>query len=139
MWRDFDGRPYQYQSHFYADWTQEDSHILITMDNEFQKLLQTLNIREGVIPSLLNYYEASDTESLTAKIRSIPAFKEILSPMIEVDGGWIPNFSSRYFTEDFSFGLKYIKDIANSSGVKTPMIDTVYNWGMSEITKFNKG
>lgn len=108
--------------------------MLIAMDSEFMSLVKSLGIRKEVIPSLLDYYESSDAESLTAKIKSINAFQRILSPMKEVSGGWIPDFNSRYFTEDFPFGLRFIKDIAEKQNISIPTINKVYNWGISKLT-----
>ncbi len=138
MWKDYDGTPFPEQGRFYAEWTDEASEILLKMDSEFMELLDTLNIRRGVIPSLLEYYESSDAASLTEKLRSITAFKSILSPMIRVEDGWIPDFGSRYFTEDFPFGLRIIKELAEENRVATPMIDKVYKWGMSKVPSAEK-
>lgn len=133
MWKSFDGKPYERQSLFYADWTDEASEYLIKMDVEFQNLLKTLKITEGVIPTLLRYYESTDASSLTNKIKSIPAFQTIKSPMIEVEGGWVPDFKSRYFTEDFPFGLYYIKELAKKNNVSTRTINEVFEWGLTKI------
>lgn len=43
-------------------------------------------------------------------------------------GGWVPDFDSRYFVADFSYGLKVIKEIAAVFGMPTPNIDMVWNW-----------
>ena len=32
--------------------------------------------------------------------------------MIKVDGGWIPDFNSRYFTADFPYGLAILESMA---------------------------
>lgn len=116
---------------FYKEWTDESSRKLIEMDEEFFRLLKVLNINS--IPTLLEYYESTDAASLTRKISSIPAFRTILSPMKAVDGGWKADFGSRYFTEDFPFGLRWIKELARENAVSTPVIDEVYKWGMSRI------
>ncbi len=55
--------------------------------------------------------------------------------MKAVSGGWIPDFGSRYFTEDFPFGLRFIKELALKYNVKTLAIDKVYRWGMSKIAE----
>lgn len=62
------------------------------------------------------------------KISGISAFKGIKTPMVQVSGGWIPDFSSRCFTSDFCFGFKIIKDIAALFELKTPNIDSVWDW-----------
>lgn len=133
MWKDYhNGMVYDRQPQFYYDWTDETSELLIAMDDEFQRLCEKFPIRKGAIPPLLEYYESTDAASLTRKITSIPAFAGLLAPMIEVDGGYIPDFASRYFTEDFPYGLKIIHDLAHENGVEVPMIDKVYEWGITK-------
>lgn len=105
------------------------------MDEEFQSVLRALGIERNVIPPLLDYYESVDAKTLTSKIKSIPAFQSIKSPMKKISDGWIPDFPSRYFTEDFPFGLRYIKDVAKSQSVNTPFINEVYEWGIKMINK----
>lgn len=116
---------------FYKEWTDEASQKLIDMDAEFFRLLGKLGI-SGISP-LLEYYESTDAASLTRKIFSIPAFQAITSPMVETEGGWKADFGSRYFTEDFPFGLRWIKELAEENNVPTPVIDEVYNWGINRI------
>ena len=53
--------------------------------------------------------------------------------MKQVEGGWVPDFASRYFTEDFPFGLRWIKQLASYHIIETPIIDEVYKWGIIEI------
>lgn len=116
---------------FYKEWTDEASQLLIDMDAEFFQLLEKLCIFS--LPPLLEYYESVDASSLTRKIVSIPAFQSITSPMIQVEGGWKADFGSRYFTEDFPYGLRWIKELAEKYGITTPVIDKVYQWGISRI------
>lgn len=135
MWRDWNGEIYDHNILFYKEWNDEASQLLIAMDAEFMQLLTKLPVAEGAIIPLLEYYESHDAESLTRKISSISAFQTIESPMKRVEEGWVPDFESRYFTEDFPFGLKYIWSLAKEKGVSTPTIDKVYEWGMSKISK----
>lgn len=65
---------------------------------------------------------------MTEKIRGINAFKGILSPMKEVSGGWQPDFSSRYFSSDFSYGLKVILEIAKAFDFPMPKLSSIWNW-----------
>lgn len=133
MWHGKESYEWERNSKFYNEWTDEDSEILIKMDEEFMSLLKLIKVDK--IPPLLEYYESHDAHSLTEKIRSIPAFKNILSPMKEVNGRWKIDFESRYFTEDFGFGLRFIYDLAKKHNIKTPMIDEVYRWGMEWSAK----
>lgn len=132
MWKDWGGEIFDRNILFYKEWTDEASEIIIAMDREFNLLLDKLDVDKQNIPSLLDYYESTDISSLTIKIRSIPAFQNIPSPMKKIEGGWIPDFGSRYFTEDFPFGLKYIKDLVSENGIAAPVISTVYSWGIEK-------
>lgn len=133
LWKDWNGEKYDHNILFYKEWTIEAAQMLIDMDAEFMQLLDVLPVTKGEIPSLLEYYESHDAESLCHKITSIPAFQNITSPMKEVEGGWIPDFESRYFTEDFPYGLTCIWQLAHEKGIACPYIDKVYAWGMSKL------
>lgn len=134
LWNQWDGTPFDRCFFFYKEWTKDAAEWLINMDSEFKNLLRHLPMNPDAIPSLLEYYESTDAESLAAKLRSIQAFQNITAPMRQLpEGGWVPDFESRYFTEDFPFGLKYIVDLAREYQVQTPTIDQVFAWGMSKI------
>lgn len=104
------------------------------MDREFFMLLDKLDVH-GIRP-LLDYYESHDAVSLTNKISSIPAFQNILSPMTETEEGWKIDWNSRYFTEDFPFGLSFIKTLCDSNNIDAPVITKVYEWGIANISKY---
>jgi hypothetical protein len=129
MWKGWNGEPYDRNNYFYKEWTDDASEIIIAMDGEFMALLDKLPVDKNNIPSLLDYYEASNATSLTEKIKSIPAFQSILSPMKRVEGGWLPDYQSRYFTEDFPYGLKAIVDLMIQNNVDAPNVFNVFNWG----------
>ena len=136
MWKDWQtGIVYPRNPQFYAEWTLEASTLLLQMDNEFQSLLKILGLKEGCIPPILDYYESSDADSLTQKLRSIKAFQNISSPMKAVEGGFIPDFSSRYFTEDFPYGMRFIVETAQKHHVSIPITENIYQWGLSKIGK----
>lgn len=134
MWRDWQpGIVYPHNPQFYAEWTLEASTLLLQMDDEFQSLLKKLGLKEGCIPPILDYYESTDADSLTKKLRSIKAFQNISSPMKAVEGGFIPDFSSRYFTEDFPYGMRFIVETAQKHHVSIPTTENIYQWGLSKI------
>lgn len=136
MWRDYrPGDVFERQPEFYSEWTDEASRLYIDMDREFQQLLQVLPVRPGAIPDVLTYYESHDAASLTAKLRSIEAFKGIAAPMLKTDNGYTPDFTSRYFTEDFPYGMGLIESTAIDHNVSLPLITQVYRWGMKMIER----
>ncbi len=132
LWHNWDGTPYKQCILFYKEWTVDAAQMLIDMDKEFMSILDTLPMQKGAIPTLLDYYESHDAQSLCSKLQSITAFQNITAPMKETEQGWVPDFESRYFTEDFPFGLQFIVNLAREKGISTPVIDKVYKWGMNE-------
>ena len=134
MWKDWEpGVVYPRNPQFYAEWSIEASKLLIQMDDEFQQLLKILGLKQGCIPSILDYYESTDEISLTQKLHDIKAFQGISSPMKAISGGFIPDFSSRYFVEDFPYGMRFIVETAQKHHVYIPTIEKVYQWGLSKI------
>lgn len=131
MWKDWDGTPYDRCSLFYHEWTNEASELEIEMDKEFFSLLKKLNVNTKHISTLLEHYESSNAEQMTAKLHSIDSLSTILSPMKQISGRWVPDFKSRYFTEDFPFGLRSIYELAVDNNIYCPHIEKVYKWGMS--------
>lgn len=119
---------------FYEEWTEAAAELYIKMDEEFFRLLKVLPVSEGFLPTALDYYESYDAKSLAAKLSSIQGFKGIASPVIQTRGGYFPDYESRYFTEDFPYGLKYIWQLAHENNIFCPNIDLVYEWGMSKIS-----
>ena len=133
MWKDWQpGIVYPRNPQFYAEWTIEASTLLIKMDDEFQQLLKVLGLKPGRIPTILNYYESTDAITLTQKLHNIRAFQGIPSPMKEVKSGWIPDFTSRYFTEDFPYGMRFIVETAHEQNVEIHTIEEVYQWGLTK-------
>jgi len=130
MWHNWKGQAYPTQELFYANWDKYSSDIYIAMDNEFQHLCKKLNV---YIQPVLDYYESTDAETLARKLNSIEAFKTIFAPMTKTKEGWIPDFNSRYFTEDFPYGLQIIKELADKNKISTPTINKVLEWGMKMI------
>lgn len=122
-------RVYERNFLFYEEWTDDSSRIMLKCDDELQAICKTfeqLDLRS--VRSLREHYESPTPEQMTAKIRSIKAFKGLTSPMLQTSKGWIPDFASRYFTADFSYGLKIICDIARCTGTDTEMLDAIWTW-----------
>ena len=139
LWKDW--RPsiiYDRIPMFYEEWTEEAAELYINMDRELQALLEQLPVRKGSIATVLDYYESTDAASLAQKLRSIEAFKGILSPMKQVEGGYVPDFQSRYFTEDFPYGLAIVHRLTHEKGVPSPTIDMIYEWGTKMLNRYSQ-
>lgn len=128
---------YDHQYLFYEEWTDEASELLIALDKELFSLLGKLPVAPDFLTPILPYYESTDAVSLTRKIRSINGFKGIHTPMLHSDKGWQPDLNSRYFQEDFMYGLRYIYQEAHRHEAIVPMIDKVYHWGRKMAESVN--
>ena len=120
---------YNHRFLFYEEWNDAASRLLIALDNELFCVLKQLPVAHDFLKPIIEYYESQDAESLTKKISSIAGFKGIKTPMIKSEKGWQPDLNSRYFQEDFIFGMRYIYETAHKLSIPVPTIDKVYNWG----------
>lgn len=130
-----DQLPYKEEPLFYEEWDINSSEILIQCDNEFQAIIKELPFNQDEIPTLLQYYESKDATSLTMKLQSIKAFKGIRLKMKKRNGGYIPDWEDRYFSEDIPYGLLIIKGIAQEVKIKTPTIDAIILWAQKNMGK----
>lgn len=127
----YDRIPYMYN----IDWDNESSQCWIDCDNELREIIAKLPMNAQEVPSILDYYECSDAESLTKKMQSIEPFKTVQAHMIEVKDGYKVDASIRYFTEDIPFGMLLIKAFAEKTGTPTPNIDKVLYWAQNVMGK----
>lgn len=124
-----EGTIYTHVPLFYEEWTDASSELLFACDGEVQAICAAFpEFDLSDVRSLRLHYESETPQQLTAKITSIASFRGIETPMRAVEGGYIPDFSSRYFTADFPFGLSILRQIALFAGVKTPCLDKIYKW-----------
>lgn len=125
----YEGKTYDRVPLFYEEWDNAASELLLKCDDEVQNICN--NIKQfdlSYIRSLRVHYESPTAEALTKKISGIPGFKGIAAPMLEVDGGYIPDLNSRYFTADFSYGLSILVQIAQFFNLDTPYMKNTLNW-----------
>ena len=126
-------RVYDREILFYESWNDESSKLLIECDNEFQEIISKLSVDMDEMPPLLKHYDSSDAESLTQKIQSIIAFKNIKAPLLAVENGFILDTNNRYFVEDIAYGLAILKCVASILKIQTPQIDKLLEWGQKII------
>ena len=120
---------------FYEGWNNAASELLIRMDREVHDIFARIPLELSGISPLLKHYGVHDAKELTHKISGITSFKGITTPMLETKDGFIPDFQSRYFTEDIPFGLLILKGVAVITGTATPTIDTVLTWAQKMMHK----
>lgn len=114
---------------FYEDWNDESSTLLLNCDNELQNMCNVLSEFDlSYVKSLKCHYESETSQQLTAKIASIESLKGLKTPSVEINGKYIPDFNSRYFTADFTFGLGILVQIADLLGVTVPTMKETMEW-----------
>ena len=126
---------------FYADWTNFASELLFKMDNELLLICDALKgiDMSGVIPNSV-HYESNTIDELTNKIRSIKTWNNITAPMKKSNNSYYIDSESRYFKEDFPYGLCNLIGFAKLLKVDTPIMDEVLKWyqTISGIEYFDK-
>lgn len=99
------------RSLFYEEWDDCASSWAVRLDEEVRAVATA---KGAHIMPILEYYESVDEASLTRKIRSIPAFKGIKSPITN-DG--LIDCSSRYVQADVHVALANIVRDATVVGI----------------------
>jgi len=129
---------------FYQGVTREIAQILeeiskeiLILTEELKKryenidLTNVLSLKEWLITSYKN--SIVDKSTLETCFVTNSAYQGLRAPMREVENGYfLPDFQSRYLTEDVPYGLVVTRAIAQLAEVKMPVIDeiilTVSKW-----------
>ena len=111
---------------FYEEWTDRSSELYIKADREMLDVMKRFPQIDLSVDyeSVLDHYGVSSARELTNKIRSVLSFKGLAAPYkANGQGRFVPDFQSRYFTEDVPYGTMQIQRLARKVGVWTPVID----------------
>lgn len=123
-----ENRKYDKQVFFYREWDDAASEILLKCDEELQNLCHVIPKDLTEVISLKKHYEVETVKDMTIKMRSIPAFQNIVAPMKSVEGVWVPDLENRYFSTDFPFGLHVVLGIAHTYAVEMPTMEMLWKW-----------
>lgn len=124
----YDGKVYDKIPLFYEDWNDKSSELLLKCDNEVQKICKKIDVDLSEVKSLKEHYESKNEQELTNKMRSIESLKGLETPNIQLKNGYIPDFSSRYFSADFPYGLEILVQVGNLAGVEIPNMKETLEW-----------
>lgn len=114
---------------FYESWDDYSSAILLAADRELQNICAAYeNLDLTSVKSLSQHYEVKSSREMTTKLSSIEAFKNIEVPLITINQKFSIDLSSRYFLEDFNYGLIIVKAFAEIANVETKTIDKILRW-----------
>lgn len=133
-----EGMVYPYVPLFYEEWDNVSSELLLLCDSEVQEICRNIpQLDLSYVKSLKDHYESYTIEAMTNKIRSIKGFKGLKSPVLKVEDGFVPDFNSRYFIADFSYGLAILIQIAKMANSScTHMMETL-NWYQSITHRYD--
>ena len=124
-----EGKVYDRNPLFYGEWSDTSSELLIACDMELQSMLKKLDKLDlRNVRSLKQHYESDTVEAMTKKLSSIKSLHNLSSPMKRIDGGWMPDFASRYFTADFPYGLAILEELADVLNCEVPNMKSTMNW-----------
>jgi len=126
------GKTYNKDLGFYSDWDDVSSEVCIALDKELMKIvdfLKGLGIDFSGLKNIREHYGVATVKEFTKKITSIPTWQHLKADLIENENGeYVPNKETRYFQEDFEYGLFIIKSFGEICNIDTPMIDEVIDW-----------
>lgn len=130
MFKDYDfSSKFSRMIKFYGEWSDYSSEILIKMDKELNSIIgKILNIDLSAHIDIRTYYESQTEKEMTDKITKIKSWHNIDSPMIKKDNFYYIDKDSRYFLEDFRYGLCIIRGFAKIVNVETPIMDEILYW-----------
>jgi len=138
MWSDYkEGKVYAENPLFYETWDEESTEWLMKINDERLNIWKAILAKHPAtgrveqVPDMFTYIkdiygdQVKDPSTFTSAIRTCDGYKGFKCPMKAVDGGWIPDFANRYFTEDIPEGVCMYKGIADLAGVSTPVMDEI--------------
>ncbi len=146
-WKDWDGKPLDQPPLFYQGIDEETADLLGRVSDEVVATSRRIMTAypqvdlSRVIPMYdwdIGCYgnDIRDKTNLMTALRTNSGYAGITHPMIETqDGGYLPDFTHRFLTEDVPFGLVVIRGIAEIAGAATPCIDTVLSWCQEKLGK----
>lgn len=136
LFKDYDkNKEFDENIKFYATWDDDSSKTLIACDEEIRKILSFITDNKYEAVKVVDHYDSKDYKTLTKKISSIESFKNIFAPLKEINDRYKIDLSSRYFKEDFEYGLCTYKGYAMLCNIDTKEIDKIIYWYQNLIGK----
>jgi hypothetical protein len=144
---DWDGvTPYREPPLFYEGMSQAIADSMYAVSDEIAALRAELerqvpgldlSVVRHIFPWCLRAYAKyiDDDSTLRTRFATNRAYAGLTCPMIEVEGGFAPDFTSRYVSEDVPYNLLAVRGVAELAGVETPQIDTVLTWAQAAMDR----
>ena len=123
-----EGQTFPEQIYYYQSWNDECSRVICSFSDEMMAICKAIPMDLSEVESIQGYYESPTPEALTEKFHSIPSFHMLTLPMKKTDNGFVPDFNSRFYTEDIPNGVCILKALALLTGTEVPVIDMILDW-----------
>ena len=129
MFKDYiPGNHYPENELFYEKWTIDGAEVLLNASDELQQLCKAIPMDMRDVESMQQRHHIRNPEELAARICSLDRLKGLYSPVKKDEIGFVPDFSSRYFASDFTYGIKIMIETADLFEVPTPTMDAIWEW-----------
>eukprot|EP00051_Salpingoeca_urceolata_P027092 m.480005 g.480005 ORF g.480005 m.480005 type:complete len:440 (-) comp21666_c0_seq1:206-1525(-) len=144
-WASWDGAVLGEKPLFYQGVDEFTQEVLTDMSSEVLAITDALveatngKFDMSAVASLYDWLTRSyagqiaDESSLKSAFNTNAAYQGLTHPMIEAEGGYLPDFQARYLTEDVPYGIVGTCGIGKLLGVDTPTIDKVVVWAQTQI------
>jgi len=149
LWGDWDGKtPYPENPFFYETWDDKSSKIADGISDERCGVWKEIVKRSGGaagkvtdVKGLRSYIlqcygkQIENPTTTSGVFNTNNGYKGFKCPMKEEGGGWVPDFSNRYFSEDFPESFAIYKGLADLVDYSTPTIDQCFLWAQPYMGK----
>ena len=146
LFHDWAGQPYPEAPLFYHSIDANTADILQQLSDEVQSLRILLERRYPVLDlsAVLPLYDwlrrsygdrICDGSSLQTCFVTNDSYAGLRAPMRPTQDGWVPDFGSRYLSEDVPYGLVVTRGVAELVGLPTPMIDRIITWAQAHLAQ----
>lgn len=144
LFEHWDGEPLPEPPLFYENLSARSAEIVGALDGEMCEIKDALRDLDptldltGAMPiqlALMLVYgdKIADPRSLRSSIATNSAYAGIRCPMVEIEGGYAPDWSSRFLSEDLPYGLMVLKGMAKILDLETPTIDLMIRWCQEKV------
>jgi NAD/NADP octopine/nopaline dehydrogenase, alpha-helical domain len=128
---------YQALDDYTADTMEGVSNEILDVKEAILKLYPScdLSLVRSIERFFLDSYQddIADKSSLKMMFVSNKGYDGLTMPTEQVEGGYLPLFDHRYFTEDLPCGILIQKGVAELAGVPTPIMDKVIMWCQEKV------
>mmetsp|Transcript_10100 Transcript_10100/g.18647 ORF Transcript_10100/g.18647 Transcript_10100/m.18647 type:complete len:457 (-) Transcript_10100:505-1875(-) len=147
LWEDWDGKtPYPENPLFYETWDDKSAELAEGISNERCGIWCEIVKRSGAgkdtdVKQLKEYIfqcygkQIADPSTTKGVFSTNNGYKGFRCPMKEQDGGWVPDFKNRYFSEDFPDSFAIYKGLADLVDYPTPTMDRCFLWAQPYMGK----